>query len=547
VIDAVTLTSYALVVLGFVFIPGPATLLTISRAASSGTRVGIAGTWFFPTAQPRCPSLAGQGCRRNLLCARRPLGTSGEIDRSRQSTFIFQRQRYAARECRLWVTFPAFPNALGRLVPLPRLPCLPFNSSISTWSRPQAFGPLAGTASADFSTASRLVFIDEWSDWYCGNWLSLPLVSLISLRSGSWTLCCDLGSGCNWCSLINEGAAIVWPHADPRAGGTTATDSVYVPAPSACAMSLLSARRWCRPTPIPCSLSASSSSFSMPKTASLPITSSSSPEPGAGAGSLRSACSRLEDMRAMQRDRATLSQLAAAAPSITRGHASRWRTLAVAAPSSSSSSPMLSPSTWRCHRCAPTFRRRLQIRRACLLCIRSLSRSSSFKRPARTPLLAGAALLLLCRLDAHALESMAKAASRLSADALWAAIDDFCGINRWHPAVEKCELSADGKMRTLSLRGSGTSVEALVKMDPAARSYTYSIVSGTLPVANYDSTISVSADGTGSMVTWIGKYDARRGADADAKKAIELFYELGLKALTAKVGTTFRFEVPWTK
>jgi threonine/homoserine/homoserine lactone efflux protein len=41
-IDTATLTIYILVVLGFVFIPGPATLLTVARATSSGTRVGIA-------------------------------------------------------------------------------------------------------------------------------------------------------------------------------------------------------------------------------------------------------------------------------------------------------------------------------------------------------------------------------------------------------------------------------------------------------------------------------------------------------------------------
>ncbi|MBR0815540.1 MULTISPECIES: LysE family translocator [Bradyrhizobium] len=41
-IDQITLTTYILIVLGFVFIPGPATLLTIARAASSGTKVGIA-------------------------------------------------------------------------------------------------------------------------------------------------------------------------------------------------------------------------------------------------------------------------------------------------------------------------------------------------------------------------------------------------------------------------------------------------------------------------------------------------------------------------
>jgi len=150
----------------------------------------------------------------------------------------------------------------------------------------------------------------------------------------------------------------------------------------------------------------------------------------------------------------------------------------------------------------------------------------------RTAIAAGAALLLSA-LTAQALESSAKAASKLSADALWAKIGDFCGISKWHPAVEKCELSVDGKTRTLSLKGGGTIVEALVKMDPAARSYTYSIVSGPLPVANYTSTISVAADGTGSIVTWTGKYDAKGAGDADSKKAIDGVYESGLKALAA--------------
>ena len=40
--DAGLLLTYALIVLGFVFIPGPATLLTVPRATTSGTKVGIA-------------------------------------------------------------------------------------------------------------------------------------------------------------------------------------------------------------------------------------------------------------------------------------------------------------------------------------------------------------------------------------------------------------------------------------------------------------------------------------------------------------------------
>jgi len=150
----------------------------------------------------------------------------------------------------------------------------------------------------------------------------------------------------------------------------------------------------------------------------------------------------------------------------------------------------------------------------------------------RTAVVAGTALAL-SGLAAQALESSAKAASKLSANALWEKIGDFCGIGKWHPAIEKCELSADGKTRTLSLKGGGTIVEALVKMDPAARLYTYSIVSGPLPVANYTSTISVAVDGAGSTVTWVGKYDAKGASDADAIKTIDGVYDAGLKALTA--------------
>ena len=41
-IDGATLAAYVAIVIGFVFIPGPATLFTVARATSSGVRVGIA-------------------------------------------------------------------------------------------------------------------------------------------------------------------------------------------------------------------------------------------------------------------------------------------------------------------------------------------------------------------------------------------------------------------------------------------------------------------------------------------------------------------------
>jgi hypothetical protein len=142
-----------------------------------------------------------------------------------------------------------------------------------------------------------------------------------------------------------------------------------------------------------------------------------------------------------------------------------------------------------------------------------------------------ASLVALTAVPASAIESSIKGSSTASADAVWAKVGDFCGIGKWHPAIEKCVLSADGKQRTLSLKGGGTVVEKLEKRDDAAHSYTYSIIDGPLPVANYTSTISVAAAGTGSTITWSGKYDAKGASDADAKKTMDGVYQGGIDQL----------------
>jgi Polyketide cyclase / dehydrase and lipid transport len=133
--------------------------------------------------------------------------------------------------------------------------------------------------------------------------------------------------------------------------------------------------------------------------------------------------------------------------------------------------------------------------------------------------------------SAFALDSNVTMTSSMSPDALWKKVGDFCGIATWHPAIEKCVLSADGKQRTLSLKGGGTIVEALENWDDAHHSYGYAILSSPLPVANYHSTISVATDPKGSALKWMGTYDAKGAPDADAKKIIDGIYEAGAKAL----------------
>jgi hypothetical protein len=143
---------------------------------------------------------------------------------------------------------------------------------------------------------------------------------------------------------------------------------------------------------------------------------------------------------------------------------------------------------------------------------------------------AAVALAFSC-LSAAAVESTYKATSTAAPEAVWKKIGDFCGIATWHPAIEKCVLSDGGKTRTLSLKGGGTIVEKLVSRDDTAHSYTYQIVSSPLPVSDYESTIKVLPEGSGSSIVWTGDYKAKGASDADAKKTIDGVYKAGVDAL----------------
>jgi hypothetical protein len=143
-----------------------------------------------------------------------------------------------------------------------------------------------------------------------------------------------------------------------------------------------------------------------------------------------------------------------------------------------------------------------------------------------------AAVLLSASVPALAVESNLSATSKSSPAEVWAKIGDFCGIGVWHPAVAKCALSGEGKLRRLDLKGGGVINEKQETRDDAAHSYGYTIVDGPLPVADYHSTLSVAAEGAGSKLSWSGKYEAKGASDAEAKKVIDGIYQAGLDALS---------------
>ncbi|MEX2517607.1 MAG: SRPBCC family protein [Gammaproteobacteria bacterium] len=98
-----------------------------------------------------------------------------------------------------------------------------------------------------------------------------------------------------------------------------------------------------------------------------------------------------------------------------------------------------------------------------------------------------------------------------SPDKVWAIISEFCSIQDWHPAVEKCESDGShekGTTRVLTLGNGESFTEELLKHEPDNMSYSYRITESNfdaVPVGTYGSTITVKAgDGGGSVVNWRG-------------------------------------------
>lgn len=129
------------------------------------------------------------------------------------------------------------------------------------------------------------------------------------------------------------------------------------------------------------------------------------------------------------------------------------------------------------------------------------------------------------------------------ADVVWARIRNFDALKDWHPAVAESPASngnSEGSVRQLKLRGGGALTETLEAYDDAKKRYSYRAKDGgALPVTNYTSTISVTAEGSGCVVEWRGAF--YRGYpnndpppdqnDEAAIKAVTGVYQAGLANL----------------
>jgi carbon monoxide dehydrogenase subunit G len=113
-----------------------------------------------------------------------------------------------------------------------------------------------------------------------------------------------------------------------------------------------------------------------------------------------------------------------------------------------------------------------------------------------------------------------------SPDEVWATIGDFGGIADWMPGIESCRV--EGENRILAMTGMEIT-ERLVSNSDDDHTQTYCIVSG-VPVESHQATITVTADGDGSGVTW----DVEAQPD-EMTGVMQGIYQQTLDALKAKL------------
>jgi hypothetical protein len=129
----------------------------------------------------------------------------------------------------------------------------------------------------------------------------------------------------------------------------------------------------------------------------------------------------------------------------------------------------------------------------------------------------------------------------VSAGEVWTVIGDFNGLPRWNPGLERSELSNGGTRRTLTLKVGGKVVEDLVHRDEAARSISYSIVEGPIPVTRHKATLSVSDRGPNQCtVLWRCEFEPANVPTDVVTGIFSGIFEGGLKQLAALFGERAR-------
>ena len=122
---------------------------------------------------------------------------------------------------------------------------------------------------------------------------------------------------------------------------------------------------------------------------------------------------------------------------------------------------------------------------------------------------------------------------------VWALVSEFNGLPSWLPPVAASATDGEGvgAVRLVTLQDGAQVKERLEAFDPGAMSYTYSMTDmGPLPIGSYESTVVVTADGSGCTMSWTATFEPAGAPEEEVAGMIGGLYDSGLGSVREKLG-----------
>lgn len=124
------------------------------------------------------------------------------------------------------------------------------------------------------------------------------------------------------------------------------------------------------------------------------------------------------------------------------------------------------------------------------------------------------------------------------AASVWAFVGPFGALADWHPVIQRSDVDADGRVRTLHMPDGSTSQERLITHDDAAMQYRYTLHGkSSLPVLDFQGTVTVQPLGERSLFTWEADFDVPKGApEAQVVAALQRIFDAVVPGLQQRFG-----------